>query len=145
MLEASPDVFPYSYEESTQSAAISWHVPDDIKNDRIERLMNHQQVISLKENQEFVGQSLSRYWKRVMAWGYHTAAAAVMPLEVDGMMINSDQLQIGDIVPATIDCALTYDLIGYSPGLIWVILLKYRWRVSSHHDLRWVAAIGRIF
>lgn len=32
-------VFPNSYEESTPSATIRWHVQDEIKDDRIKRLM----------------------------------------------------------------------------------------------------------
>ena len=106
-------VFPYSYEESTPSATISWHVPDEIKDDRIERLMNLQQVISLEKNQEFVGRSLP-----VLVEGYGEGLSLGRSYrdapEVDGMIIISDQLPIGEIVPVTIDGALTYDLTGYS-------------------------------
>ena len=109
-------VFPYSYEESTPSATISWHVPDEVKDDRIERLMNLQQKISLEKNQELVGQSLP-----VLVEGFGEGLSLGRSYrdapEVDGMIIVSDLLPIGHIVPVTIDGALTYDLTGSATQL----------------------------
>jgi len=109
-------VFPYSYEESTPSATISWHVPDEVKDDRIERLMNLQQKISLEKNQELVGQSLP-----VLVEGFGEGLSLGRSYrdapEVDGMIIVSDLLPIGHIVPVTIDGALTYDLTGSAAQL----------------------------
>ncbi|MEW5988904.1 MAG: 30S ribosomal protein S12 methylthiotransferase RimO, partial [Chloroflexota bacterium] len=51
-------VFTYSYEESTPSATISWHVPDEVKEARREELLTIQQRISLAKNQAQVGRVL---------------------------------------------------------------------------------------
>ncbi len=107
-------VFPYSYEESTISANISWHVPDEVKDDRIDRLMQLQQSISLEKNQQFVGQTLP-----VLIEGYDGGLSLGRSYrdapEVDGMIIVSEQLPVGEIMPVVIDGALTYDLTGYAP------------------------------
>jgi ribosomal protein S12 methylthiotransferase len=108
-------VFPYSYEESTPSANISWHVPDEVKDDRIDRLMQLQQTISLEKNQGYVGQTLP-----VLIEGYDGGLSLGRSYrdapEVDGMIIVSDQLPVGEIMPVVIDGALTYDLTGYAPN-----------------------------
>ncbi|GMQ78048.1 MAG: 30S ribosomal protein S12 methylthiotransferase RimO [Anaerolineae bacterium] len=107
-------VFPYSYEESTLSANISWHVPDEVKDDRIDRLMQLQQTISLEKNQQFVGKTLP-----VLIEGYDGGLSLGRSYrdapEVDGMIIVSDRLPVGEIMPVVIDGALTYDLTGYVP------------------------------
>ena len=110
-------VFPYSYEESTPSASVSWQVPDDVKRERLERLMTIQQSISLEKNQSFIGQTLPVLIEGVddaMSIGRSYRDAP----EVDGLVFVSEGLPVGEIVPVTIDGALTHDLTGYrEPGV----------------------------
>jgi ribosomal protein S12 methylthiotransferase len=105
-------VFPYSYEESTPSASISWHVPDTLKQERLERLMSIQQAISLKKNQTFVGNTLP-----VLIEGQGDGLSIGRTYrdapEVDGVVIISEEAPVGELLPVRIDGALTHDLTGF--------------------------------
>jgi ribosomal protein S12 methylthiotransferase len=107
--------FVYSYEESTPSARISWHVPDDVKEERRHALMELQQQISLEKNQEFVGQTLD-----VLVEGFGDGMSIGRSYrdapEIDGMVLVPGKLPVGEIVPIRIDGAMTYDLTGYPEG-----------------------------
>ena len=50
-------VFTYSYEESTPSAAIPGHLPEEVKQQRRARLMKVQQRIMTQQNQNQVGRA----------------------------------------------------------------------------------------
>ena len=60
--------FTYSYEASTPSAAVSWQVPEEVKEARLAELMTLQQPISLAQNQAQVG-GLWMYWWKDMGMG----------------------------------------------------------------------------
>lgn len=105
-------VFEYSYEESTPSATVSWHVPDAIKEERRRALMSIQQHISLQRNQLQVGRTLP-----ILVEGYGDGISIGRSYrdapEVDGLVLIPAQLPVGTLVPVRIDGALEHDLTGY--------------------------------
>jgi ribosomal protein S12 methylthiotransferase len=108
-------VFTYSYEESTPSARVSWQVPDDIKEERRQALMELQQQISLEKNQELVGRTLP-----VLIEGFGDGITVGRSYrdapEIDGLVLIPGKLAVGEIIPIRIDGAMTYDLTGYPEG-----------------------------
>jgi ribosomal protein S12 methylthiotransferase len=114
--------FKYSYEIGTPSAELPNQVPDDVKQERWERLMELQQGISLAKNQCFVGQTLD-----ILVEGHGegededgNATGDLLSLgrsyrdapEIDGYVIVEGELPVGEIVPVRITGATTYDLIA---------------------------------
>lgn len=118
--------FTYSYEASTPSATVSWHVPDEVKEARLEELMTLQQQISLERNQAQVGKVLD-----ILVEGYGDGLSIGRSYrdapEIDGMVIVPGELPVGEMVPIYIDGAMTYDLTGRpdmdpdSPNIIQLI------------------------
>ncbi len=104
-------VFTYSYEETTPSATVSWHVPDEVKEARKSELMEIQQQISLEKNQSQVGRRLP-----ILVEGYGDGLSIGRSYrdapEIDGLVIVPGQLQVGELVSVRIDGAMTYDLTG---------------------------------
>ncbi len=114
--------FQYSYELGTPSAALPNHVDDAIKLDRYERLMELQQGISLKKNQELVGKTLD-----ILVEGHGVGededglnTGDVISLgrsyrdapEIDGYVLVEGELPVGEIVPARVTGATAYDLLA---------------------------------
>ena len=114
--------FTYSFEPGTPSAALPNKVPDDVQQERYERLMALQQGISLQKNQAFVGQTLN-----VLVEGHGgaededgTPTGDVISLgrsyrdapEIDGYVLVEGELPSGEIVPVRITGATTYDLLA---------------------------------
>ncbi|PJF21582.1 MAG: 30S ribosomal protein S12 methylthiotransferase RimO, partial [Phototrophicales bacterium] len=115
-------VFKYSYEIGTPSATLPNHVADEVKQARWERLMEHQQQISLAKNQAFVGKTLD-----ILVEGHGAGEDENGNLldetislgrsyrdapEIDGYVLVEGELPIGEIVPVRITGATTYDLIA---------------------------------
>lgn len=107
--------FTYSYEASTPSATVSWQVPDEVKHARLEALMELQQQISLAKNQEQVGRTLPALIEGV-GDGVSVGRTYRDAPEIDGLLFVPGELPVGEIVPVTIDGAMTYDLTGYPAG-----------------------------
>ncbi|HLV36751.1 MAG TPA: 30S ribosomal protein S12 methylthiotransferase RimO [Spirillospora sp.] len=114
--------FTYSYEIGTPSAALPGQVPDEVKQERWERLMALQQGISLAKNQAFVGQTLD-----VLVEGHGEAededgnpTGEMVSLgrsyrdapEIDGYVFIEGKLPPGEIVPVRITGATHYDLMA---------------------------------
>jgi ribosomal protein S12 methylthiotransferase len=104
-------VFTYSYEAGTPSAESPDQVPEEIKIDRRDRLMQVQQDISLQRNQLFMGQTLP-----VLVEGYGDGLSIGRSFrdapEIDGLVIVEEKLPVGEIVPVLITGAMVYDLVG---------------------------------
>ncbi len=114
--------FQYSYELGTPSAALPNHVDDAIKQERYERLMELQQGISLRKNQALVGKTLDILVEgygigeddagadtdRVISLGRSYRDAP----EIDGYVLVEGEMPVGEIVPARITGATTYDLLA---------------------------------
>jgi ribosomal protein S12 methylthiotransferase len=114
--------FKYSYEIGTPSADLPNHVPDDVKQNRYDQLMELQQGISLKKNQAMMGKTIP-----VLIEGYGTGededgndTGDTLSLgrsyrdapEIDGYVIIEGELPVGEIVPVRITGATTYDLFA---------------------------------
>lgn len=114
--------FTYSYEIGTPSAQLPNQVPDEVKNARRDRLMQVQQGISLRRNQEQVGRTLN-----VLIEGHAEVAdeageatGDVLSLgrsyrdapEIDGYVMVEGNAPVGEMVPTRITGAMLYDLVG---------------------------------
>lgn len=101
--------FPFSFEPGTTSEPLGDPVPQDVKEERLERLMTAQEQISLARNQSFVGQTqtalIEGYQDGIsVGRAYHDAP------EIDGMVFIEGQAEIGQIVPVQITGAMVHDL-----------------------------------
>jgi ribosomal protein S12 methylthiotransferase len=104
-------VFTYSQEEGTPAANLPDQVPDHIKEERYQRLMELQQSISLARNQQMVERILD-----VLVEGSGEALSVGRSYrdapEVDGLVLVKEELLLGEIIPVLITGAMEYDLIG---------------------------------
>jgi ribosomal protein S12 methylthiotransferase len=104
-------VFTYSYEPNTPSADLPDQVPDEVKEDRYDALMQIQQAISLRRNQAQIGRTLP-----ILVEGYGDGISVGRSYrdapEIDGVVIVEDHLPVGDLVPVRITGAMAYDLIA---------------------------------
>ena len=114
--------FTYSYELGTPSAELPGMVPDEIKDERYNQLMELQQGISLSKNQALVGKTLD-----VLVEGHGMGededgndTGDILSLgrsyrdapEIDGYVIVEGELPPGAIVPVRVTGATAYDLIA---------------------------------
>lgn len=115
--------FTYSYELGTPSADLPHHVPDEVKQERYNYLMETQQAISLAKNQSFVGKTLDVLVEGHALNGDEEGSfqtEGVISLarsyrdapEIDGYVVIEGELPPGEIVPVRITGATTYDLMG---------------------------------
>jgi ribosomal protein S12 methylthiotransferase len=106
--------FLYSPEEGTAAAALPAPVPEEVKAERLERLMAMQQGISLDINQAQVGRTLEVLVEGqgdglVVGRSYRDAP------EIDGLVLLPDDtpgVAVGSMVRVHITGAMEYDLIG---------------------------------
>jgi len=101
--------FQFSFEPGTTSEPLGDPVPEEVKQERWERLMELQQGISLERNQSYVGVILDGLIEGhgdglSLGRSYRDAP------EIDGMVIIEGEIPIGSMVPARITGAMTYDL-----------------------------------
>jgi ribosomal protein S12 methylthiotransferase len=103
--------FKYSFEPGTFSAALGDPIPEQVKEERYQGVMELQQSISLQINQEFVGKKLD-----VLMEGYDNNLSIGRSYrdapEIDGLVIVEGKAEPGQIVPVQITGAMAYDLTG---------------------------------
>jgi ribosomal protein S12 methylthiotransferase len=103
--------FTFSFEPGTESAALGDPVPEEVKQERRERLMALQQRISLEKNQAQVGRTL-----RVLIEGSGDGLSVGRSYrdapEIDGLVIVDGEVPVGEMVPVRISGAMAYDLSG---------------------------------
>lgn len=105
--------FRFSYEPETASASLGDPVPPEVKQERWERLMAHQQRISLEKNQAWVGRVLDVLIEGVdQESGVSIGRSFRDAPEIDGLVLVEAVLPVGEIVPVRITQALVYDLVG---------------------------------
>ncbi|MBE9536975.1 MAG: 30S ribosomal protein S12 methylthiotransferase RimO [Proteobacteria bacterium] len=108
-------VFTYSQEEGTPAGSMPGQVPEEIKEERYNRLMELQQRISLERNERHVGKKVD-----VLVEGLSEETdlllqgrATFQAPEIDGITyINAGQAEVGDIKSVFISEAHPYDLVG---------------------------------
>lgn len=107
-------VFTYSPEEGTTAYKLKDSVPEHVKQERMEELMNVQQSISLDLNQQKVGKSFKTIIDRLEN-EYYIGRTEYDSPEVDNEVLipaaNLD-LQIGSFYPVLIEKADFFDLYG---------------------------------
>lgn len=107
-------VFRYSHEEDTIAYEVIDDIPDEIKADRANRLMEIQQEISFGKNQEYIGKTLKVLVDRKEG-EYFIARTEYDSPEVDNEVLISAKenfMRIGDFVYVKIIDAEDYDLYG---------------------------------
>lgn len=108
-------VFAYSEEEGTHSATYADEIPENVKQERVEKLMSIQREVSLENNRRRIGKSLKVIIDREEGDFYVGRSEFDSP-EVDQEIlidkILSRALVPGDFVLCTIENADDYDLYG---------------------------------
>jgi ribosomal protein S12 methylthiotransferase len=103
--------FQFSFEAGTASEVLGDPVPEAVKGERYQRLMELQQSISLQINQSYVGQKLD-----VLIEGQNEGIAIGRSFrdapEIDGYVVVEGIAEIGSIIPVKITGAMAYDLTG---------------------------------
>jgi ribosomal protein S12 methylthiotransferase len=104
-------VFGYSHEENTHSYSFKDDVPDHVKQERLEAIMELQQGISLELNQQKIGQTFKVLIDRSEGGAFIGRTEFDSP-EVDNEIIVESQeyLRMGDFVNATVTSATEFDL-----------------------------------
>ena len=112
-------VFPYSFEPGTPATQLDGHLPEEVKEQRRDRLMQIQQTIALEWSQAQVGKQLltivdgpdPEVPNHVLARGHADAP------EIDCVVrVKGKNLHPGDLVDVKITAADGYDLVGRTIG-----------------------------
>jgi len=103
--------FQFSFEEGTASEPLGDPIPEEVKNERLARLMSAQQQISMERNQAWVGKTLDVLIEG-QGDGISLGRSYRDAPEIDGMIVIEEELPIGDMLPIRITGAMTYDLTG---------------------------------
>ncbi|MBL7875097.1 MAG: 30S ribosomal protein S12 methylthiotransferase RimO [Cyclobacteriaceae bacterium] len=107
-------VFPYSHEDNTHSYSLKDDVPDEIKQQRVDHLMELQEGISLELNQQKIGKTFKVLIDRKEGGHFYGRTEFDSP-EVDNEVIldaKQNYLRVGDFVMAKITGASEFDLIA---------------------------------
>jgi len=97
--------------EMTPAASLPNSVPDELKAERHERLMLHQQQISLERNLAQVGRTLDVLFEG-QGDGVSLGRSYRDAPEIDGLVIVEQELAVGEMRPVRITGAMVYDLVG---------------------------------
>lgn len=107
--------FTYSNEEDIPSNNLRDHVAEQVKQERLDRLMTLQAALSRENNQKYVGKTLQVVVERAdeTSQGQMIGRAAFQAPEVDGVIrINQGGAEPGSFVKVRITEAHNYDLTG---------------------------------
>lgn len=103
--------FVFSPEPGTPAASLPDQVPEPVKEERYQVLMEVQQGISRRKNQAFVGKTLDALLEGV-GEGLTLGRTYRDAPEIDGWVLIPGEWPVGEIVPVRITSALEYDLWG---------------------------------
>lgn len=107
-------IFTYSHEENTAAHALNDDIPDEVKQERANEVMDLQQSISAEINQSRVGQTCKVLIDRVEDGTFVGRTEYDSP-EVDNEVLietSESYLRIGDFTQVKITDATEFDLIG---------------------------------
>ncbi|HHM21385.1 MAG TPA: 30S ribosomal protein S12 methylthiotransferase RimO [Bacteroidetes bacterium] len=107
-------VFQYSHEENTRAWQLRDNVPEPLKAQRANRLMEIQQAISFQKNQDKIGRILRVLFDRKEG-GFFVGRTEADSPEVDNEVLvdaSSQYVRIGDFANIKITDAEDYDLFG---------------------------------
>jgi ribosomal protein S12 methylthiotransferase len=104
--------FTFSFEPGTASESLGDPIPEQVKLERMERLMKLQEKISLYKNQYWIGKKMD-----VLIEGKGDGISVGRSFrdapEIDGLVLIEDNAEVGTIVPVKISGAMTHDLSGF--------------------------------
>jgi ribosomal protein S12 methylthiotransferase len=103
--------FKFSFEPGTPSEPFGDPVPDEVKEERIKRLMEKQQQISLERNKTFVGCNMDVLIEG-LGNGVSVGRSYRDAPEIDGLVLIKGEIPAGQIIPVRITEAMVYDLSG---------------------------------
>jgi ribosomal protein S12 methylthiotransferase len=112
-------VFPYSYEPGTPAVKLDGHLPEEVKLQRRDRIMEAQQRFALTLSREQVGKTLEAIIdgpdpevpNHLLARGHADAP------DIDCLVrVKGKSLRPGDLVEVKITAADGYDLVGRAMG-----------------------------
>ena len=112
-------VFTYSFEPDTPAARLPEHLPEELKNERRDRLMEAQQEVAFQWNDAQIGRRLDVFIASAVpdernAWIGRSYADAP---DVDGVVyVSGERLSIGALVPCEIVARSGYDLVAAAVG-----------------------------
>jgi len=107
-------VFQYSHEEGTRAYDVADDVPEEVKAERANRIMEIQQEISFEKNQEWIGRTVPVLFDRKEGEFFVGRTEGDSP-EVDNeVLVPADKhfVRIGDFATIKITDATEYDLFG---------------------------------
>jgi ribosomal protein S12 methylthiotransferase len=106
-------IFSYSHEENTHSHSMADDIPADIKQERMDAVMELQQGISLELNQAKIGKIFKVLIDRKEGGNFIGRTEFDSP-EVDNEVIvpGKEYLRIGDFVNIKVHAATEFDLTG---------------------------------
>jgi len=106
-------VFTYSFEPGAPAEPLGDPVPEQVKVERMEYLMQVQAEISLERSRQFIGKTLDVLVEGVdeneqvsIGRSYRDAP------EVDGLVVINGSAQVSQMVKVRINDAITHDLVG---------------------------------
>lgn len=107
-------VFPYSIEPGTPAVKLDGHLPESVKQERQQILMQTQQNIALEWGQSMVDYELDCLVDSATEEpNLFIARTYADAPEIDGVVyLQGEQLEVGQLVPATIVEARDYDLVA---------------------------------
>lgn len=107
--------FTYSHEEKTHAYNLEDNVPEEVKQQRVEEIMDIQQGISLEKNQTKVGQTFKVLIDKKEGYFFVGRTEYDSP-EVDNEVLidaKTDYAPVGSFVQVKIDRAEDFDLYGH--------------------------------
>ncbi len=110
--------FTYSPVEGARANDLADPVPDEIKEQRLQRLMELQETISAEKLQDKIGKTLTVLVDAVDESGTAIARSSADAPEIDGQVFieDADHLPVGEFVDVTIVDADSHDLWGEIDG-----------------------------
>jgi len=105
-------VFPYSHEEDTHSFTMEDNVPEELKQERADEIMALQQEISYRKNQDKIGKTFKTIIDRKED-DVFIGRTEADSYEIDNeVIVNAENLKIGEFYNVSIYDAIDYDLYG---------------------------------
>ncbi|HEY9121420.1 MAG TPA: 30S ribosomal protein S12 methylthiotransferase RimO [Brevefilum sp.] len=106
-------VFPYSFEPGSPAEHLGDPIPEHVKIERLEHLMQIQGEISLERHQQFIGKTMDVLIEGVDQENQISIGRSYRDApEIDGLVVVEGLAPIGEIVSVKINSAITHDLIG---------------------------------
>jgi len=106
--------FAFSPEEGTPAASLPEQVHDEVKRERLDRLMSLQQRVTQERNARRVGSECHVLAEGSLGNGLYRGRSAWEAPEIDGYVLfrSAVPIQPGEFVKVRVTSAQTYDLLG---------------------------------